>query len=72
MCIRDSQKGLGELLCTPKELYEGIKEKGYDWDMILENTRGWWTFNNDNTVEKFLSTKDLLEMRLGLYKPYWL
>lgn len=65
-------KALGDLLCSPKELYDGIKEQGYDWDMILDTTRGWWTFNNDNTVDKFLSTKDLLEMRKGLYKPYWL
>ena len=65
-------KGLGNLLCSPKELYDGIKEQGYDWDMILNETRGWWTFNNDNTMDKFLSTKDLLEIRLGLYKPFWL
>ena len=65
-------RGLGDLLCTAKELYNGIKEQGYDWDMILSDTRGWWTLDNDTAPGKFLSTKDLLEMRKGLYKPYWL
>lgn len=60
-----------ELLCTPKELYDDIKNKGYDWDILL-NTRGWWTFNNDKHPIPYLSTMDLLNMRLGLYKPYWL
>ena len=58
-----------ELICTPKELYEGIKSQGYDWDKILE-TRGWWTIDNDNHPVPFLSTMDLMKMRLGLYKPY--
>jgi|JFJP01.1.fsa_nt_gi uncharacterized protein (UPF0335 family) len=65
-------RSLGDLLCTPKELYSGIKSQGYDWDMILNETRGWWTLDNDKATEKFLSTKDLLEMRVGKYKPYWL
>lgn len=65
-------RALGELLCTPKELYDDIKALGYDWDMILESTRGWWTLDNDNTMDKFLSTKDLLEMRKGIYIPFWL
>ena len=65
-------RSLGDLLCTPKELYNGIKSQGYDWDMILSETRGWWTLDNDKAPEKFLSTKDLLEMRVGLYKPYWI
>jgi hypothetical protein len=70
--LHQYHRGLGDLLCTPKELYNGIKEQGYDWDMILSETRGWWTLDNDTAPGKFLSTKDLLEMRKGLYKPYWL
>lgn len=62
----------GDILCTAEELYKDIKDLGYDWDMILSETRGWWTFDNDKTGKHFLSTKDLLEMRKGLYKPYWL
>ena len=60
-----------ELLCTPQELYEDLKKMGYDWDQLLA-TRGWWTFNNDKHPIPFLSSIDLLRMRKGLYKPYWM
>lgn len=60
------------IYCTPKELFDGIKAKGYDWDMILNETRGWWTINNEDHPQKFLSTMDLLNMRVDKYKPYWL
>lgn len=59
------------VMCTPAELYEDLKKKGYDWDMLL-STRGWWTIENDNHLIPFLSTKDLLNMRAGTYHPYWL
>lgn len=58
-------------LCTPKELYDGLIKKGYDWDILL-NTRGWWTFDNDKHPVPFLSTKDLINMYHGNYHPYWL
>ena len=57
-------------LCSPAELYTALKDKGYDWDRLL-STRGWWTFDNDSHPIPFLSTKDLLDMRAGLYHPYW-
>lgn len=60
------------LMCTMEELFTGIKEQGFDWDMILGNTRGWWTINNDEHPVPYLSSLDLLRMRKGLYKPYWL
>lgn len=59
-----------DLLCTPKELFDDLKAKGFDWDRLL-NTRGYWTFDNDKQEVPFLSTMDLLHMRKGLYKPYW-
>ncbi len=59
------------LLCTPKELYDDLKAKGYDWDVLL-NTRGWWTIDNDKQEVPFLSTMDLLHMRKGDYHPYWM
>lgn len=59
------------LLCTPAELYEQIKAKGYDWSMILE-TRGFWIFEGSNDPRRFLSTKDILRMAKGKYVPYWL
>lgn len=71
--LRDVPK---ELLCTPKQLYEDLKNKGYDWDVLL-NTRGWWTYDNDKHPIPFLSTMDLMRMRLpetheNYYFPYWL
>lgn len=61
------------LLCTPKELYDGLKEKGYDWTVLLEQTRGYWMFEEDsvNEPKKFLSTMDLLKMCAGEYHPWW-
>lgn len=59
-------------LCTAEELFQGVKEKGYDWDMILGNTRGWWTMDNDEHPIPYLSTLDLMKMRVDQYKPYWL
>lgn len=61
-----------DILCTPKELYEDLTKIGFDWKLILSNTRGWWTINNDKHPIPFLSVKDLLRMRKGLYFPYWL
>lgn len=60
------------VLCSPKELYETLKQKGYDWDLLL-NTRGYWVFEDDvtDTTLPFLSTMDLLKMRSGKYHPYW-
>jgi len=60
-----------DLLCTPNELYNDLKELGYDWNILLE-TRGWWTINNDEVDPPFLSTMDLLRMRKKLYRPFWL
>ena len=63
-----------EVFCTPAELYADLKAKGYDWDVILGETRGYWLFEEDAAQEplKFLSTMDLLRMRKGLYHPYWM
>ena len=44
---------------------------GYDWDVLL-NTRGYWTLNQYSHPVPYLSTVDLLKMRKGLYKPYWM
>jgi hypothetical protein len=59
-----------DILCTPKELYDDLVAKGYDWNVLLK-TRGWWTVNNDKHPVPFLSTMDLLMMRKGSYIPYW-
>lgn len=61
----------------PKTVYEGIKANGYDWDMILESSRGWWTVNNDSHPLKFLSALDIIRMAKPKdhpdhYHPYWM
>lgn len=59
------------LMCSPKELYEDIKKLGYDWNVLL-NTRGYWTIDQYKNEVPFLSSVDLLKMRKGLYKPYFI
>ena len=60
------------LFCTPKELYDDLKAKGYDWSKLLD-TRAYWVFEEHaKDAKPFLSTMDLLNMRKGLYTPYWL
>ncbi len=60
-----------QLYCTPQELYDDLKAKGFDWDVLL-NTRGYWTYLDDPNPLPFLSTMDLLRMRTGEYFPYWM
>lgn len=58
--------------CTPKEMYDTLKEKGYDWNILLK-TRGYWTFNNEDPDKlPYLSTKDLLRMMKDEYFPFWM
>ncbi len=71
LCQMHQYQRHSSVLCTPEELYKDIKELGYDWSVLLK-TRGWWTLNNDKQEVPFLSTLDLLNMRAGTYKPYWL
>jgi len=66
--IHEYDKGF---VCTPKELYNDLIAKGYDWNTLL-NTRGWYTSDNDKHPIPFLSTYDLLACRAGTYHPYWL
>lgn len=65
-----------EYICSPKELYEDLKAKGYDWRELL-STRDWWTVNDYEYATPRLSTMDLLRMRLpethpDYYVPYWI
>lgn len=59
--------------CTPTELYEDIKKLGYDWNQLLD-TRDYYVFKEveDKYPQPFLSTFDLLRIRKGEYKPYWM
>jgi hypothetical protein len=65
-------RGIRDELCTPKELYDSLKSKGYDWDVILSSTRGWWAFEEAKHPLKFLSTMDLINIKNGKYEPYWI
>ncbi|QXO10115.1 hypothetical protein pEaSNUABM37_00154 [Erwinia phage pEa_SNUABM_37] len=56
---------------TPLELREGLEKKGYKWDQLL-NTRGFWTYEEDNHPLPFLSTMDLLRMYHDEYRPFWM
>lgn len=65
-----------EYFITPKEMYDKLIAKGYDWKVLL-NTRGWWTYDNDKHPIPFLSTMDLIRMTFDEshpdhYKPYWM
>jgi hypothetical protein len=65
-----------EYICTPKELYDELKNKGYDWTELL-STRSWWTVKDYEYPIPRLTTMDLLRMRLpenhpDYYKPYWM
>jgi hypothetical protein len=64
--------GLDEVI-PPTELYRGLKEKGYDWNDLL-NTRGWWCIDNDDPkhAQPFLSSMDFQNMYRGEYHPYWM
>lgn len=60
-----------EIWCTPEELYEDMIKKGIDWDIILD-CRTWWTYDElANKSPMPLTTINLLQWRLGTYKPAW-
>lgn len=57
-------------VCDPVELYAEIKNMGYDWNLLL-STRYWFMPIEDGESIPYLSTMDLLRMRVGQYHPYW-
>lgn len=59
-----------EDMVAPKELYEKLKEMGYDWNLLLD-TRGYWTFDHYDSELRPLSTMDLINMYHGRYIPWW-
>lgn len=59
------------LWCDAKTLYEDIKKLGYDWNTLLD-TRGYWLIDQYTNPVPYLSTMDLLNMRAGKYKPYFI
>lgn len=65
----DMEEGL---YCHPRELYNDIVGKGYDWDLLMD-TRGYWVPLEEEAQQKypFLSSMDMLNIRAGTYHPYW-
>ena len=66
----------GELLSVT-DMHKNISELGYSWGEILEQTRGWWTVNEEELENaaydsKQLSTMDMMDMAKGMYIPYWM
>ena len=57
-------------LCTPAQLRQDLVQQGYDFDRLLDS-RGYWTFKDVKPELPYLSTMDLLRMRVGEYKPKW-
>lgn len=56
---------------SAKKLFNDLKDRGYKIEELLD-TRSWWTFDNDKQSVPYLSTMDLLKMRVGEYHPYWM
>jgi len=56
-----------------KDVYEKIKELGYDWDRLLSETRSYWVWEESDKkhLYKYLSIIDLYNMAKGLYHPTW-
>ena len=59
-----------ERICTPDVLYKDIKEMGYNWDELLDTVNE-WHFREEAQTKPTLTIYDLLNMRAGVYKPYW-
>lgn len=60
-----------DVLVSPKKLYQGMIDKGYDWAKLLD-TRGYWVFKENEADNKpFLSTLDLLMMNAGTETQPW-
>ena len=58
-------------LCDIETLYKDITALGYDWNDILENTIGEWKFREECQEKPTLTIYDLLNIRAGVYTPYW-
>jgi hypothetical protein len=64
------------LYMSPKELYEKLKAKGYDWNVLLQ-TRSYWMLDDYEEPIPRLTTMDLLNMTRDetdpdYYHPYWM
>lgn len=58
---------------TPEELYTKVKERGYNWEDLL-NTREHYVFVEDEPYEELpeLNTWDFIRIAVGEYHPFWM
>lgn len=71
--IQQVHWNMGEITQTPvQEIFDKVKERGYDWDEILGGTHGHWQFNGVEEETKFLTAMDLIRMAHGKYRPWWM
>lgn len=71
--IRNTMWHLGNIVHTPpSEIFRKLKEEGYDWDIILGETRSHWQFTHRKEEKYYLSALDLLRMYEGKWMPQWL
>lgn len=70
--LYEHHPSMHDLLMKPQELYTKIKDLGYDWDFILNQTRGYYCLDDHKHPLKRLSTYDLIRMAHGLYIPFWM
>lgn len=70
--LEEFHRYLKDQLLRPEALKKALEEKGYDWDMILTQTRSWNTFNDEAHPLYPFSTLDLCRAARGEYHPYWL
>lgn len=60
-----------ELLADPKDIYESLVAKGYDWDKILD-TQGYYNFLSSPKDRCWdISTLDLLRIHAGEFEAEW-
>ncbi len=65
-------KKFAYMQCTPKELYDGIIEKGYKWEVLL-NTRSWFTvLEEEHRFRPQLTEPDFIRMWKEDYIPHWM
>jgi hypothetical protein len=55
---------------SPQDLYTKLKDKGLDWNNILENTVDYW-FDNPAIKKKTVSTHELIRVAIGEREPNW-
>lgn len=70
--MNEFHRAIADKLVTPEVLKKSLEDQGYDWDFILNETRGWHTLNDEQHPGYALSTYDLCRIAKGEYRPYYL